>query len=46
VYVNNNVGGTRSFAGWHVFHLILTILSCGLWLPIWLIHWIIWLACA
>jgi predicted nucleic acid-binding Zn ribbon protein len=37
-------GGTRSFAGWHIAHLILTILTCGLWLPVWLIHWVIWLS--
>jgi predicted RNA-binding Zn-ribbon protein involved in translation (DUF1610 family) len=37
-------GGTRSFAGWHLAHLILTIVTCGLWLPVWLIHWVIWLS--
>jgi len=25
----------------HVLHLILTILTAGLWLPIWIIHWIV-----
>ena len=35
---------TRSFAGWHIAHLILTCLSCGMWSPVWLTHWIIWLS--
>jgi len=26
----------------HVLHLVLTILTCGMWLPIWLIHYLIW----
>jgi DNA-directed RNA polymerase subunit M/transcription elongation factor TFIIS len=26
----------------HVLHLVLTLLTMGLWSPIWLIHWIIW----
>jgi DNA-directed RNA polymerase subunit M/transcription elongation factor TFIIS len=26
----------------HVLHLVATIFTLGLWLPIWIIHWIIW----
>jgi hypothetical protein len=26
----------------HALHLILTILTVGLWLPIWIIHYVIW----
>ncbi len=26
----------------HLLHLILTILTCGIWLPIWIIHCVIW----
>lgn len=26
----------------HVLHLILTIFTAGLWLPIWIIHYVIW----
>jgi hypothetical protein len=25
-------------SGAHVLHLIMTLLSCGLWSPIWIIH--------
>jgi hypothetical protein len=28
--------------GWHLVHLILTVLTCGLWAPVWLGHWLIW----
>jgi len=42
--VIHQIGGTRSFAGFHIAHLILTIVTCGLWLPVWLIHWVIWLS--
>jgi hypothetical protein len=31
-----------SFGGWHAFHAIMTLITCGFWLPIWLIHWMIW----
>jgi predicted Zn finger-like uncharacterized protein len=30
------------FATWHMTHLILTVITCGAWLPVWIIHWIIW----
>jgi hypothetical protein len=26
----------------HALHLILTILTFGMWLPAWIIHWIVW----
>ena len=26
---------------WHLFHLLVTILLVGLWLPIWIVHAII-----
>lgn len=38
-----NVHIDRPF-GWHLVHLILTVLTCGLWAPVWLAHWLIWLA--
>lgn len=28
-------------SGIHLFHLVMTILSCGAWLPVWLIHTIV-----
>lgn len=34
----------RSFIGWHVFHLIMTVMTCGLWGFVWMIHWFIWLS--
>ena len=27
--------------GCHRFHLILTIITLGVWLPIWIIHWLV-----
>lgn len=41
--VIQQTGGGSSFAGWHSTHMILTLLTCGMWSPIWLIHWLIWL---
>jgi len=26
----------------HVLHLVITICTCGCWLPIWIIHYIVW----
>lgn len=34
-----NVHFHRSFP--HTLHLILTILTCGLWAPIWIIHYLL-----
>jgi len=43
VTVNNVVGGSvvnvRAFP--HTMHLILTLISCGMWAPIWIIHYVI-----
>jgi hypothetical protein len=25
----------------HLIHAVITLFTCGVWLPIWLIHWII-----
>ena len=36
-----NAGGGGSNGGMHVVHLLLTLLTCGLWLPIWIIFAII-----
>jgi hypothetical protein len=36
------VTGRASFAHWHVFHLIMTLVTCGVWLPVWLTHWVVW----
>ena len=33
------VGGGRYQRFPHLFHLIATVLTCGLWAPIWVIHW-------
>ena len=41
VYVQRD---RRSFVGYHVLHLVLTVLTCGIWFPVWMIHWIIWLS--
>ncbi len=30
------------FWPWHLFHGILTTLTCGLWGPIWIMHYIVW----
>jgi DNA uptake protein ComE-like DNA-binding protein len=32
---------TRDTSGIHLVHLILTVLSCGLWLPVWVVHAIV-----
>ncbi|MEV5576059.1 hypothetical protein AB0L06_39005 [Spirillospora sp. NPDC052269] len=24
----------------HTVHLLLSVLTCGLWLPIWFLHWL------
>ena len=37
VTVNNN-GGSRCP---HLLHFILTLITCGMWLPIWIIHAIV-----
>jgi hypothetical protein len=34
----------RSFAIWHVVHLVLTLATCGFWLPVWGIHFFIWIS--
>jgi len=26
----------------HVLHLVLTLLTCGIWLPVWIVHYVIW----
>jgi hypothetical protein len=26
----------------HTMHLVITLFTCGCWLPVWLIHWIVW----
>lgn len=26
----------------HVLHLVITVCTCGLWLPVWITHYIIW----
>ena len=28
--------------GCHIYHFILTVITLGAWLPIWLIHWLVW----
>lgn len=38
-------GNGGNFLGWHVVHLILTIVTCGLWLPVWGTHFFLWLSC-
>ncbi len=46
--VNNNTVVGYSPAGYyrpgfpHVIHLIMTLFTGGLWLPVWIIHYIIW----
>lgn len=37
-HVNVVVGDRRAFP--HLFHFILTVLTCGLWFPIWVIAWL------
>jgi hypothetical protein len=45
---NNNNGRGRvrvdRFGHWHVVHGVLTFFTCGFWLPVWLIHFVIWSA--
>lgn len=33
-----------SFMAWHVIHGILTLFTAGLWLPVWAIHFFIWVS--
>ncbi len=40
-----NVGGRGSFLIWHLVHGILTCLTLGLWLPVWILHFVIWISC-
>lgn len=40
VVVNNYDG--RSFSAWHAIHITLSLVTCGLWLPFYLSHWVIW----
>ena len=47
VVINNSSGGRMSvpqFGHWHMIHGILTLLTCGMWLPVWLVHYFIWSA--
>jgi hypothetical protein len=49
IIVNNNQsGGDRQrvdrFGHWHVIHFFLTVGSFGLWLPVWVIHFVVWSA--
>lgn len=39
VIVNNSVQNRSAFP--HTLHLILTLVTCGAWLPVWIIHAII-----
>ena len=34
ITINNGGGGGFP----HLLHLVLTVLTCGLWLPVWIIH--------
>jgi hypothetical protein len=34
----------RDFLPWHIVHMVLTIVTCGIWSPVWVIHWFIWLS--
>lgn len=43
--VNVNIhiyGPKRSFAGWHFVHCLLTFMTFGLWLPIYILHYVMW----
>jgi hypothetical protein len=40
VVVNQDSGDTAT-AVWMIFHLIMTLVTCGLWLPVWIFHVII-----
>lgn len=49
---NNNGGGggvervyyhtAPQFGHWHAIHAFLTLLTCGLWFPLWIVHYMIW----
>jgi hypothetical protein len=41
VVINQTVEVANSFP--HSLHLVLTIFTCGAWLPIWILHYLIWL---
>jgi hypothetical protein len=32
------------FGHWHLVHGLLSLFTCGLWLPVWFIHWFVWSA--
>jgi Protein of unknown function (DUF2510) len=31
-------GGRGGIGGWHLLHLVLTVCTAGLWLPVWIVH--------
>ena len=35
----NNGGGDPGFP--HMIHFVLTLLTCGLWLPVWVMLWLL-----
>lgn len=44
IVIGGNEPPKRSFILWHILHALLTILTAGLWLPIWILHFVIWLS--
>lgn len=41
VTINNNYGGNGGGNFPHLLHLVITVLTCGLWLPVWALHWLL-----
>jgi hypothetical protein len=35
----------RGFAVWHFLHLLITVVTLGNWLPMWVFHWLLWAIC-
>lgn len=31
---------SRASGGAHTVHLVLTVCTCGLWAPVWFLHWL------
>lgn len=40
VTINNNYGGGGGNFP-HLLHFVITVLTCGLWLPVWVLHYCI-----